>query len=74
MHDKISKSFNELFFLTIGVQITADPLYIHGSDGPDKRRRGRKMSQKQSSLIASPFGREVRTQDHLGIIYMLVGR
>ena len=28
------------------------------------------MSQKQSLLIASPTGREARTQDHLGIIYI----
>ena len=39
-------------------------------DGPDKRRRGSRMSQKQSLLIASPSGREARTQDHLGIIYI----
>ena len=41
-----------------------------GLDGPDKRRRRRWMSQKQSLLIASPSGREARTQDHLEIIYI----
>ena len=43
-----------------------------GLDGPDKRRRRRSMSQKQSLLIASPSGRGARTQDHLGIIYILI--
>ena len=45
---------------------------LRGLGGPDKRRRRRWMSQKQSLLIASPSGREVRTQDHLGIIYILL--